>query len=141
MDDDLSTQRRCRAGNRLDGLVKDPHIVGVADMSLNSGRVDPNPPRLYRTGFEQLLDQMFIKISDPLFAKSLIELNQGRRVRDWIHQRKAAEIPPPQFLSDSLLYFFVAQAPTKFQVHHPQIDPDRCTWTTPESDRKPLQRL
>ena len=121
--DDLLTQTGACAGKRLDGLINNPHIVRVADVSLQCGGVDPNPARLDRPSLQQLLDQMLVETADPIFTKSLIELNQGRRVRDWIHQAKPAKIPPRKSLPDFPLHFFVAQAPAKFQVHHPKIDP------------------
>ena len=96
---DLFTQTSCRAGKRLNGLIDHTHIVGIADVSLQGGRIDPNPPWLYRTRPQQLLDQMLVTTCDPILAKSLIELNQSRGVRDWIHQRQPAEIPPRQSLS------------------------------------------
>ena len=37
------TQKACRSDKCLDRLVNHPHIVGVADVSLKGGRVDPNP--------------------------------------------------------------------------------------------------
>jgi hypothetical protein len=77
---DLFTQRTCRAGKRLYGLVKNPHIVGVADVRLKGSRIDPNPPWLDRSSFQQLLDQMFIETADSILAKSLIELDQGGRI-------------------------------------------------------------
>src|SRR5919109_180613 len=91
---DLLTQRASRAGKRVDRLVNHSDIVGVADVSLKGGRVDPNPARLDRSSLQQLLDQMLIEACDPIAAKSLIELDQCRRVGDWIHQGKPAEIPP-----------------------------------------------
>ena len=48
-----------------------PDIVGVADMSLQSGGVDPNPPRFNRTSLQQLLDQMLVEAGDPILAKSM----------------------------------------------------------------------
>ncbi len=122
---DLSTQTSRCAGKGLYRLVNDPDIVGVADVSLKGGGINPNPPRLYRTSLQQLLDQMFVKIGDTSFAKSLIELDQGGGVGDLIHQGKPTEIPPGQSLLDFPLNFFIAQAPTKFQVHHSKIDPHR----------------
>src|SRR5262245_29073053 len=126
---DLSSQSGCRSGKRLDRLMNDSHIVRIADMSLKGSRVDPYPPRLDRSSLQQLLDQMFIQSAYPIFTKSLIELNQGRRIRDLIHQGKMAEIPPRQPLPDFSLHFFVAQPPAKLQVHHPKVDPYRSAWT------------
>jgi hypothetical protein len=126
---DLLTQRASRTGKRFDRLVHHSNIVGVADVSLQGGGVDANPARLNRSTLDQLLDQMLVETADPILAKSLIELNQSRSVGDGIHQGKMAKIPPRQPLSNFPLHFFVAQAPTKFQVHHPQIDPHRSAGT------------
>lgn len=124
--------------------MNDPDIVRVADVSLYSGGVDPNPPRLNRTAPQQLLDQVLIESADPIFAESLIELNQSGGVGNWIHQRKMAKISPRKPFPDFPLHFFVAQPPAKFQVHHPQVDPYRSTGTTQsriESLFKRLQQL
>jgi hypothetical protein len=112
--------------------VNHSDIVGVADVSLKGSGVDPNPARLNRSALHQLLNQMLVEPADPIFAKSLIELDQGRCVRNSIHQRKMAKITPWQSLPDFPLHFFVAQAPAKFQIHHPKINPD-CRPGTPQT--------
>src|SRR5207245_6245857 len=65
--DDLLTQTGACAGKRLDGLINNPHIVRVADVSLQCGGVDPNPARLDRPSLQQLLDQMLVR---PLIRSS-----------------------------------------------------------------------
>src|ERR1041384_6657245 len=127
---DLFPQRGCRAGNRLYRLVNKTNIIGVADMSLKGGRVDPNPPRLNRTTLQQPLDQTLVEAIDPIFTKSLIKLNQSGGIGHAIHQRKPAKIPPRQPLSDFPLHLLVAQPPAKFQIHHAKVHAHCSTWTT-----------
>src|SRR4029077_11186764 len=126
---DLLTQRGCGAGKGLDGLVHHSHIVGVADVSLKGGGVDPNSSRLNRTALQQFLNKTFIEPSDSIFTKSLVELDQGRSVGNSILQRKMAEIAPRQPLSHFPLNFFIAQTPAKLQIHHPKLNPYRCART------------
>ena len=127
---DLFTQKARRASNCFYRLVNDPDIVGIADVSLKRGGIDPNPPRLNRSALQHLLDQLLVKPGDPILAKALIELDQSRCIGDRIHQRKPTKIPPWQSLSDLPLHFFVAQTPAKLEIHHPKIDADRRAGTT-----------
>src|ERR1700751_1727238 len=124
------TQRRRRAGKGFNRLMENSNIVWITDVSLNSCRVDPYPPWLNRACLYQLLDQTLVKPSDPIFAESLVELDQRGRVGNFIHQRKVAEIPPRQSFPDFFLNFVVAQSPAKFQVHHPKIDSHGCPRTS-----------
>ena len=127
---DLLPQTGCRAGQRSYRLVNNTDIVGVANMSLKGGRVDPNPPRLNRTTLQQPLDQTLVETLDPIFAKSLIELNQSGGIGHAIHQRKPAKIAPRQPFSNFPLHLFVAQPPAKFQIHHAKVYAHCSTWTT-----------
>jgi hypothetical protein len=51
----LFTQIARRAGQRLYRLVNNPHVVRVADVSLKSSGIDPNPSGLNRSALQQLL--------------------------------------------------------------------------------------
>src|SRR5689334_19069470 len=107
--------QRCRcSGKALYRLMNNPHVIGVTDVSLKSGGVDPNPTRLDRTSFQQLPDQPLVQPLDPVFAKPLIEFDQGGRVRYRIHQRKPTKIAPRKSLSDFPLYLLITQAPAEF---------------------------
>jgi len=126
---DLVVQRARRASERFDGLMKNTHVIGVTDVSFERGRVDANATRLDRAGLNQRPHQLLIQLGHSLFAESLVELDQGCGVRYRIHQRQMAEVTPRKSLAHFPLNFFVAQPPAKLQVHHPKVNPYRCTRT------------
>ena len=93
---DLFTQRTCRAGKRLYSLVKNPHIVGVADVRLKDSRIDPNPPRLDRSSSQQLLGQMLSHRS-PWTAQTRIEdlLERLQQIADWTETHPPSSVLRP----------------------------------------------
>jgi hypothetical protein len=96
------------------------------NVGLQRGRVDANPTRLDRAVFNHMTDQLLVEMANPPFAKSLVELDQRGGIGNRVHQRQMAEIVPRQPLSYLHLDLFVAQPPTKLQIHHAQIDPYGC---------------
>ena len=53
-----------------------------------------DPTRLDRSVLNQMTDQLLVQIRNPLFAKSLVELDQRGGIGNRIHQRQTAEISP-----------------------------------------------
>lgn len=106
--------------------MEDPDIGGIGNMGFQRGRVDANPTRLDRSVLNQMTDQLLVQMRDPLFAKSLVELDQRGGIGNRIHQRQMAEVSPRQSFPNFRLNFFVAQSPAKLQIHHAQIDPYGC---------------
>src|SRR6185503_5135758 len=121
MTDNLLSQGASRTAKRSDRLMEDANIGGIGDMGFQGGRVDTNPARFDRTLLDQMTDQLLVQIHNPLFAKSLVELDQRGGIGNRIHQRQMTEIAPWQPFSNFLLYFFVAQPPAELEVHHPQV--------------------
>jgi hypothetical protein len=55
-----------------------------------------DPTRLDRSVLNQMTDQLLVQIRNPLFAKSLVELDQRGGIGNRIHQPQTAEISPWQ---------------------------------------------
>lgn len=99
-------------------------IRRVGDMRFHGRRIDSNPPRLDRLGFDHVTNQLFVERGDPFFTEPLVELDECRGVRHRVNQAQSAEVPPGEPLADRSLHFLVTEAPAKPRVHHPEVDID-----------------
>src|SRR4030095_3411920 len=124
--DYLFAQRAGRAGERPHRLMQDPDVTGISDVGFQSRRIDANAAWLDRASLNQRFNEMTVELGHSLLAESVVEFNQRGGIGDCIHQRQMAEVAPRQPFSYLGLDFFVAQPPAKLQIHHAQIDPDRC---------------
>src|SRR5262245_55953276 len=75
--------------------------------------IDPNATRLDRASLDQRSHQLLVELSHSLFTESLVEFDQGSRVRHRIHQLQMAKVAPGESLADFPLHLFIAQPPAK----------------------------
>jgi hypothetical protein len=107
--------------------MNESDIRRVGDMRFQGRRINSNPPRLDRLGFDQVTSQLFVERGDPFFTEPLVELDECRGVRYRVHQAQPAEVPSGEPFADLSLHFLVTEAPAELQVHHPEVDIDRRT--------------